>query len=248
MKSFFDRSPAVLSPRDIVLTFTKKTPEQLALPGRALIVFSPGDLSMLVRELSLSPVAAWSPFRSLYRADTGQTIVTRSHFGGPGIAAFVEELAAFGVREFCIWGYCGGIVPDIAIGDVILATGALREDGISYHYLNSEDPVVTSEWADAWQGRATAAGFRSGLVWSTDAIYRETRDKVTAYRDRGILGVEMEVASLYAVCRQKTLRGIAFLAVSDLLSPGRWTGGFGTSRLKAGARKMADFLKNHITI
>jgi uridine phosphorylase len=247
LKSFFDPSDAVLNPRDIVCAFTKKGPDRLALPGRALIVFAPGDLAGLVRDLRLSPVADWRPFRQLYVTGGGGTVVTRSHFGGPAIAALVEELAAFGVQEFCLWGYCGAIGPDLAIGDCLVAVAALREDGISYHYLHDEDDVIGSEWAPAWVSQAQASGFRSGVIWSSDAIYRETTDKIRAYAGRGMLGVEMETASFYAVCRQRGLRGVAFLVVSDLLTPERWTGGFGSGPLKAGARNMADFLKTYVT-
>ncbi len=247
MKSFFDPSLAVLNPRDIVCAFTRKTPGQLALPGRALIVFTPGDLSGLVRDLRLSPVANWRAFRQLYVTATGGTVVTRSHFGGPAIAALVEELSAFGVAEFCLWGYCGGIALDLAVGDGLLAVAAMREDGISYHYLEEENDIIESEWASTWGSRAEAAGFRSGVIWSSDAIYRETADKITAYKARGILGVEMEVASFYAVCRHRRLRGVAFLVVSDLLTPEHWTGGFGSGPLKAGARNMADFFKSYVT-
>ncbi len=246
MKSFFDPSPAVLHPRDIVCAFTEKTPDQLTLPGRALIVVTPGDLSVMVRDLQLSPVANWRAFRQLYITDKGETVITRSQFGGPGIASLVEELSAFGVQEFCLWGYCGGLASDLAIGDCLLAVAAMREDGISYHYLEEEDNIIGSEWAPAWESRAQAAHFRSGVIWSSDAIYRETVNKVRAYAKQGILGVEMEVASFYAVCRQKELRGVAFLVVSDLLTPERWMGGFRSDLLKAGGRKMTNFLKNYI--
>lgn len=247
MKSFFDPSAAVLTPRDIVCAFTKKTPGQLALPGRALIVVTPVDLSGLVRDLQASPIASWRAFRQLYVTGNGGTVLARSHFGGPGIAALVEELSAFGVTELCLWGYCGGLAPDLAVGDCLLAAAALREDGISYHYLEEEDDIVASEWVPAWEAPARAAHFRSGVIWSSDAIYRETAAKIAAYAARGILGVEMEVASFYAVCSQKKLRGVAFLVVSDLLTSTSWTGGFGSGPLKAGARNMADFLKTYVT-
>ncbi len=247
MKSFFDPSSAVLKPRDIVCAFTKKTPGELALPGRALITVTPGDLSALVRDLQATPVTNWRAFRQLYTTTKGGAVITRSHFGGPAIAALVEELSAFGVSEFCLWGYCGGLAPDLAIGDCLLAAAALREDGISYHYLEEDNDVIASEWAPAWEAPARAAHFRSGVIWSSDAIYRETGNKIAAYASRGILGVEMEVASFYAVCRQKKLRCVAFLVVSDLLTPERWTGGFGSGPLKAGARTMVDFLKSYVT-
>lgn len=248
MRSFFDPSPPVLTPADIVLTFTNATAQSLLLPKRALIVFTPADLKLLVRETVAGIIPEWSPFRRLYRPEGTVTVLTRSLFGGPNIAALVEELAAFGVREFCLWGYCGGIGAATSVGDIILVTAALREDGISCHYLEGEDEFVPSEWAAEWEQRARAAGFLAGSIWSSDALYRETADKIARYGARGILGVEMEVASLYAVCTQKGLKAAAFLAVSDMVRTEGWQSGFKSEALRRGARRLAEFIEEHVIV
>jgi len=248
LRSFFDPSPPVLKPADMVLTFTNATARSLLLPKRALIVFTPADLKLLVRETIAGIIPEWSPFRRLYRLEGRVTVLTRSLFGGPNIAALVEELAAFGVREFCVWGYCGGIGTATSVGDIILVTAALREDGISCHYLEGEEEFVRSDWAAEWGGQAGAAGFLIGPVWSSDALYRETTDKVARYGDRGILGVEMETASLYSVCRQKGLKAVAFLAVSDMVRSEGWQSGLKSEALRTGARRLAGFIEEHVIL
>jgi uridine phosphorylase len=288
LKKFFDASPPLLNPADLVITFTKRKREELALPPRAIITFDSGDLKRTLNAKKHRLIDEWTPFRWIYGIDGSNTAATKSHFGGPNVAALVEELSAFGVQEFILWGYCGGIGETINVGDVIIAKGALREDGTSYHYLddrkseshqrgddrkdischplddaeNGSSPsppfakgglggfpsydFVYTDWFDHWTGEAKGQGFQEGLIWSCDAIYRETRDKVLNYRKIGISAVEMEVASFYAVCKLKGLKGIALLVVSDSLKDDRWTPGFHTKPFRQGVKKLAEFITTKV--
>jgi uridine phosphorylase len=246
MRSFFDRSAPVLTPADLVLAFTGAQPEALLLPRRAVIVFTPADLSRLVKETGAEPLPEWRPLRRLYRPRGKETVLARSRAGGPALAALVEELAAFGVREFCVWGYCGGISGCVSIGDVILATGAVREEGVSCHYLESEDDLVESAWAAQWELPSKKARMLAGTVWTCDALYRETAEKVARYAAQGVLGVEMETASFYAVCSQKGLKGVAFLIVSDVVRPDVWQSGFKSAELQKGIRMLSAYIRKHV--
>jgi uridine phosphorylase len=246
MSWLFDPSAPVLAAKDLVLAFTNKRPEDLSLPRRAVIVFTPADLSAIVRRSSATAVAAWQPFRRFYRTADGATVLARSQIGGPALAGLVEELAAFGVAELCMWGYCGAIGEAARPGDVILATAAVREDGVSAHYLEGDDAVIASPWAAGWRRRCVDVGFLAGTVWTTDAIYRETANKVARYARKGVVGVDMETASLYAVCTHKGLKAAAFLVVSDLVRPDGWQSGFGSGELKAGAGRLLDFLARNV--
>ena len=218
------------------------------LPRRTIITVSSEDTRFLRTQSASVLLEAWAPFRRVYRFEGRETIFTRTWYGGPNIASLVEELSAFGVREFCLWGYMGGIAPGLAVGDTVLASGALREEGVSYHYLDTEQEVIYSEWARNWGARAAATPFIQGTVWSCDALYRETVQKLLACERRGILGVEMEVASLYAVCQAKGLDAAAFLVVSDLLNEGTWRPGFSTPEFAKGAKQLGLFLLEHAIV
>lgn len=246
MKRFFDSSLPLLKPVDLVSAFTGKTAEELALPERAIIVFNSGDAKRVLNRKKHRLIDAWLNFRWLYRIEESNTIITRSYFGGPNVAALVEELAAFGVKEFVIWGYAGGIDSRLRIGDVIAARGALREDGVSSHYIDGEDDFVYSDWFEEWELHTKERDFREGIIWSCDAIYRETREKIRRYREAGISAVEMEVASFYAVCTFKGVKGIALLIVSDLLDDEGWTGGFHTKQFRDGVRKLSKFVLEEV--
>jgi len=243
LKSFYDPSPCILNPCELVTTFTKKTQEDLKLPKRAVIVFSVGDLRHLLGRLKHNIVHAWSGFRSIYKIEGKETIVTKSAFGGPNIAALVEELACFGVEEIFVWGYCGGIKDGLNLGDIIAVEGALREDGVSYHYLgDNEDDIVWTTWLGYLDNELKGYDFIKGIIWSCDAIYRETEEKINSYRKRGIQAVEMEVASFYSVCRYRDIKGIAFVVVSDLLTDKKWIGGFHDESFKKGAKRLLEFI------
>lgn len=242
MKRFFDPSKPLLTPAELVFAFTGKEPADLVLPRRAIIAFSSRDIRRIIDQRQALLLEPWAGYRRVYRIEGTDTVLTRCYVGSPNMAALVEELAAFGVREFLMWGYCGAIHGDLRIGDLLLVSGAVREEGVSYHYMEDQEDVVRTTWLDEWAGPATRAGFRTGLVWSCDALYRETQDKVARYRDQGIKAVEMEVASLYAICRYRNLKGIAFLAVSDSLGEDGWVPGFSSKAFREGARRLASFV------
>ena len=246
MKRFFDPSRALLTPSDIVSNFTGKSVQELSLPARAVVTFSDGDLKRVMKSRKTIVNEAWQPFRTIHHINESSTIMTKSFFGGPNVAALVEELAAFGMKECVLWGYCGAIQNDMNIGDVIIAKRALREDGVSYHYIEEDKDFVESNWCEEWIFAKNDYGFREGAIWSIDALYRETEEKISRYRERGILGVEMEVASFYAVCRHTCVKGIAFLVASDLFRDGLWKSWFRTKPFKEGIKRLTGFVLDKV--
>jgi len=246
LKRFFDPSRVLLLPSDIVTSFTGKSAQALSLPQRAVIVFSNGDLNRLMKQRTITVKEEWQPFRTIYRVEGTSTVITVCSIGGPNIAALVEELSAFGMNECVLWGYCGALRDDINVGDVVVVRRALREEGVSFHYLDEETDFIESSWCGEWASAKDDYGFREGTVWSCDALYRETEEKISRYGTQGILGVEMETASFYAVCRHKGIKGIAFLVVSDIFHHKRWKSGFRTKPFKEGVKRLTGFMLDRV--
>jgi uridine phosphorylase len=161
----------------------------------------------------------------------------------------LEELAAFGVRRTVLLGYCGSLQKRIATGDVILPIEAIREEGTSYHYLpegekSSPDPRIQKKLAD-WMGMR-GLSFHEGTIWTTDAPYRETPEKIRRYRMEGVLGVEMEMAAVFAFGKVRGISTGAMLLVSDEVREEGWDIGFFSPQIQSTRKRVIDLLIHHL--
>jgi uridine phosphorylase len=157
--------------------------------------------------------------------DGRRLVLMHPGVGAPLAAGFLEELIARGCRTFIACGGAGVLVPDVALGHVIVPTSAVRDEGTSYHYLPASRTVEPSVAAvDAIVATAGRHGVPhvTGATWTIDAFYRETKGKVDARVAEGCLTVEMEAAAFFAVA---AFRGVTFgqvLYAGDDLSGDAW--------------------------
>lgn len=147
--------------------------------------------------------------------------------GAPLAAGLLEEMIARGCRKFIVCGGCGVLDRDIAVGHLLVPTAAIRDEGVSYHYL----PPAREVQADP-KGIAAletvltrhAMDYLLTKTWTTDAIYRETPAKARAYLAEGCLAVEMESAGFFAVANFRNVSLGQILYGGDAVIPGRWDG------------------------
>ncbi len=146
--------------------------------------------------------------------------------GAPGVSMLLEILIALGVKRFINVGIAGGLQKTSHIGDVVVCTSAIRDEGVSYHYL--EDPVVPALPSENLTTilRQTLArdGIRytEGPTWTIDAFFRETVGEIQYYQKEGIVTVEMEAAALFAI---STVRGVEMASgfvISDSVAELVW--------------------------
>lgn len=145
--------------------------------------------------------------------------------GAPATAVAVEQVAARGVQRIVAVGLAGGLTADLSAGSVVLASRALRDEGTSYHYLPAERYAHANAYLTGVLSAALAdfaIPNRVGATWTTDAPLRETAEEVAAYTAEGVLTVEMEAATLFAVGQALGVQTAAVLIVSDTLHSGRW--------------------------
>jgi len=247
---FFDsESESVVKPREMVRLFTRThgvNERDLCLPPVAIVSFSPRVLRRLVQTAGGRKLSPWhGRNHSLYVAETHDRpfLLAQSPYGAPGSVILLEEVFAFGVRRVVFVGYCGSIRKDIDIGEIVLPTRAIREEGTSYHYLPPADVCgpddALAHRLDRWLQRHGVAA-RKGCVWTTDALYRETKRKIAKYRGDGVLAVDMEMAAVFAVGKVRMREVVAILLVSDRLSSGMWRPDFFDSRLRARERFIVE--------
>jgi uridine phosphorylase len=250
---FFSNDPhSVVDPREMVLAFTRHqgdSERELFLENLALITFTLQDLHGIVRSSKQTkPIEAWKDRNSrIYRGEGW--IAVQSPYGAPGTIMLLEELVAFGVRHAVFLGYCGAIREEVAIGDIILPTEAIREEGTSYHYLPKgektlPDPKVQGKLVDGMS--RTGLSFRQGRVWTTDAPYREAPEKIRRYGREGVLGVEMEMAAAFAFGKARGVSVGAVLVVSDKVSEKEWQIGFFSPKIKLTRKQLIEVLTQHL--
>lgn len=153
--------------------------------------------------------------------------VARLPIGAPATAIAVEELSARGTELFIGVGTAGAIDGQLAAGDLVVCSAALRDEGTSHHYAEPErfafpDPGLTARL------RAALPAAAYGPSWTTDAPYRETAEEIATYRAEAILTVEMEAACLFTVTKATGTAAAAAFVVSDVLHGERWEPHFGS--------------------
>lgn len=197
------------------------------------MVATPVDLFYLCELLNFSK----DRFRRLFisrlylnPSSSGGFSVTGPFIGAPYAAMLLETLIAWGARKIIFLGWCGAVSEEVRIGDIIVPTSAVIDEGTSRHYAAADSgssAASSSMVSSITQALATNhINFHAGVVWSTDAVYRETREKVEQYQRAGVLAVEMEISALYSVAQFRCAALGAILVVSDELSSFSWRPGF----------------------
>ncbi len=140
-------------------------------------------------------------------------------------ASLLEEVIAFGGRKFVACGGCGVLEKDIAVGNLVVVSEAIRDEGASYHYLPpSREVIAQKEVVESFERtlRARNLPYQVGKTWTTDAPYRETPNKIAKRKGEGCLVVEMEAAGMMAVAQYRKVQFGQILYGGDNLSGDSW--------------------------
>lgn len=165
--------------------------------------------------------------------------------GAPYAVMLAESLIAWGARQILFLGWCGAVSKPVEIGDVVLPTSALIDEGTSRHYLpDLRESTPSALLVEQLSEIGTSDGFviRRGPVWTTDAPFRETRDQVLACQSRGVLAVEMEASALFSLGVFRLVDVAALLVVSDDLSDLSWRAGFKDPRFARGREAAGNII------
>jgi len=152
-------------------------------------------------------------------------VIALASVGAPAAAALFETMIAIGCTTFVAVGSSGGLVPELPPGTVVVPDAAIRDEGVSYHYappdrLAYPDPEIQ----DALRRAFTEAGLApaEGKVWTTDAFFRETAQKVSARVAEGAVAVDMEAASLATIALFRGVRLGHVVYLADTLHSDEW--------------------------
>lgn len=153
-------------------------------------------------------------------------IVSNFGFGAPALAIQLELLIALGAKNFIGVGTSGSLLEGVEIGDFILCSKALRDEGVSFHYVPPSEYSYPSERLSSKIRKVLKkrdCHFHEAASWTTDAIYRETLEEIRKYRAMGIQTVDMEASALFAIARYRGVEAASLFAISDLLTGDEWS-------------------------
>ena len=152
--------------------------------------------------------------------------VQSTGMGCPSAAIVIEELIQLGVKRLLRVGTCGGLQPDLELGDLIVALSAVPADGTARHYVGGEPHAPTADFelvhAAVHSAKELGKRVRVGPIVSSDVFYDPDTGRAQRWSDRGILAVEMEAAVLFTVGALRKVQAGCLLTVSDVIVEGEF--------------------------
>ena len=149
----------------------------------------------------------------------------QSFVGEPMCVGQHEEMIAMGSKRLILVGNCGVLEKSIEDCGIIIPTQALRDEGTSFHYREAGDVIpVNTKYRDEFKEVLKECGYPyvEGTTWTTDGVYRETREKVNRRKEQGAICVEMECAGMQAASDFRGVEFFQFFYAGDNLDHSTW--------------------------
>lgn len=199
-------------PEDVVICFFNDVIERLKNEGKLKLITN------LKSEIGLHPIYEM-------QFDDKSVAVFHPGIGAPFCAGMMEEVIALGGEKFIACGGAGVLDKTIVVGHIIVPVSAVRDEGTSYHYLPpSREVQVSPEAVEAIEKvlQKHKCKYLLAKTWTTDAIYRETINKVKQRKAEGCLTVEMECSAFCAVAEFRCVTFGQILYGGDDVSCEEW--------------------------
>lgn len=155
--------------------------------------------------------------------DAERDISIINHGVGSPSAGIVMHCLSFldNIKSVLMLGMCGGIEDDCEIGDLIVPTASIRDEGTSRHYLPQDVPAIPcvelTRISEQVVQNSTGKRARSGIMLTTDYRMWEFDEEFIDYIFKHrIIAVDMEIATLFSVGYALGVPTGALMLVSDL--------------------------------
>ena len=197
--------------------------------NQLVITFFPEVIDRLMREKAIlleKTIGGENPVY-VYRfvEDTG-ILITLGQVGCPACAGNLDLFHAMGINKVMFCGGGGVLDKNIEVGQLLVVDGAIRDEGFSFHYIEPSRYIYTDKAVKEKIVRYLdehKISYIQGLTWTTDAIFRETKDRIMLRKQEGAKIVEMEQAGCIAVAQ---FRGFSYGAIiygGDDVSQDEWS-------------------------
>jgi purine-nucleoside phosphorylase len=175
-----------------------------------------------------SEVRGMLGFTGTYRGE--RVSVQGSGMGLPSLSIYVNELLReYGVRSIVRVGSCGALTEELALRDIVIASGACTDSSMNRIRFEGLDYAPVADFGllraayDAATARDLTGSVRVGLLLSSDSFYHPRPDLTARMVDYGVLAVEMEASALYTLAAQHRAKALAICTVSDHVVTGEET-------------------------
>jgi DeoD family purine-nucleoside phosphorylase len=152
--------------------------------------------------------------------------VQATGMGCPSAAIVIEELVQLGVERLLRVGTCGGLQPDLNLGDLIVAVSAVASDRTVEKLVAFEPHVPTADFAlvhsAVHAAKELGKPVRVGPIVSSDLFYNPDDGQYERWSARGILAVEMEASVLFTLGALRKVQAGCLLTVSDVVVAGEF--------------------------
>ncbi len=192
-------------------------------------VLLPGDPDRVFRISKYLDDVKEVVFHREYRTCTGsykgiKISATSTGIGCPSAAIAVEELANVGATHFIRVGSTGALQPHINVGDIIINTASMRNEGTTKFYVNDGFPAVADHFlthaliqAGTEIEKKKPLKLHIGLNASDDAFYGETPEWIEMLSRHKLLNVEMESAAIFSIAHMRDLKAAMVCGVAGNL-------------------------------
>src|ERR671935_1627038 len=175
--------------------------------------------------------------------------VQATGMGCPSAAIVVEELVQLGVRRMVRVGTCGGLQPDMQLGELIVALTAVPADATA-RQLVGEPHCPTADWelvhAAVHTAKELGKPVRVGPIVSSDIFYDPDPGRAQRWSNRGLLAVEMEAAVLFTLGALRKIKAGCLLTVSDVIVKGEFVR-ISDEEMKAAVDQMTELALETVT-
>lgn len=223
LEEFDQATEAIINPWDVV----KKQP---GFPKVGVSCFARVTFGRMLQELGGQVIAesrVANMIIPIYQVEYKgmELALFMSDVGAPACVGLLEDVFEMGLEKLVLFGTCGVLDAGIKDCSVIIPDRAVRDEGTSYHYaLPSEEiavnPRYIEEFTEILDGHD--CHYTVGKVWTTDAMYRETREKVKRRKESGCICVDMECSAVAALAELRKKEIFQFFYAADNLDSEIW--------------------------
>ncbi len=221
------KEAALLTPQNLLDYLKKRGKYPNYQPPKGVIfVFQKELLDYIINNHEIKKVGGfYGDFYLLKETKNQIGVLGNFGFGAPMVVILLEQLIAFGVKEFLSVGIAGSLQKEVSVGSIVVCDKAIRDEGASHHYLEASKYAIASKILTKKVEEALIRfnlDFVVGTTWTIDTPYRETEAEVKQYQKEGVLTVDMEASAIFSVAEYRGVEAGSIFTISDYLAELEW--------------------------